>query len=374
MEVVPKNAAERTYSVCVLLFALITFSSFVSSITSEMTHIRMLNSRKLETQSKLRKYLRERGISRKLISGVWHFLDQKDWKNRVTLRIKEQDVVALNILPPAMRRDLRVLGRAPALKKHPFFSTYAANEPNAFYYLCDAALSELSLLPKQELFGSTSVVKEVQMVFVLEGVMDYWLPCSCGIDTHAGMEPDAASLYVANKRSFSDLLRKLPSLVEEASLRVASSKVSKATSRNEGHSTGQDRLSLTCRDRIYSGEWACEAALWASDVELSCPLIAAEITEVLLVDPAAFHDVIMQFRLSSELVANYARAFVKEVPPMVGCRWRLPVALNIPKSQEMAQMELVFPGYDTASASRSASRSTTTRSSWLRAFGVSNAH
>eukprot|EP00971_Amphidinium_carterae_P233262 4629898-Amphidinium_carterae.1 len=37
-----------------------------------------VGNRDEETQSKLRKYLRERGISRKLISGVWHFLDQKD--------------------------------------------------------------------------------------------------------------------------------------------------------------------------------------------------------------------------------------------------------------------------------------------------------
>merc|ERR1719217_1505271 len=43
MEVYPHNSTERGFSVVVLLFALLFFSSFLSSITAAMTRLRSLN-------------------------------------------------------------------------------------------------------------------------------------------------------------------------------------------------------------------------------------------------------------------------------------------------------------------------------------------
>merc|ERR1719491_32015 len=47
MEVVPENTVERVFCVMVLVFAMVTFSSFISSITNAMTQLRNLNSDKL---------------------------------------------------------------------------------------------------------------------------------------------------------------------------------------------------------------------------------------------------------------------------------------------------------------------------------------
>merc|ERR1719313_3114194 len=66
MEVYPHNAAERAFSVVVLLFALIFFSSYLSSITMAMTALRNLNAHSTQQMTLLRRFLNERQISRDL--------------------------------------------------------------------------------------------------------------------------------------------------------------------------------------------------------------------------------------------------------------------------------------------------------------------
>merc|ERR1719330_1450843 len=63
MEVGPQNLSERVFAVVVILFALLTFSTFVSSITSGMTRLRMLKSEKAKQEYLLRSFLKENKIS-----------------------------------------------------------------------------------------------------------------------------------------------------------------------------------------------------------------------------------------------------------------------------------------------------------------------
>merc|ERR1719326_972496 len=44
MEISARNTAERVYTVCVLMFAMVTFSSFISSITNATTQLRKLDA------------------------------------------------------------------------------------------------------------------------------------------------------------------------------------------------------------------------------------------------------------------------------------------------------------------------------------------
>merc|ERR1712072_764529 len=74
MEVHAHNQKERVYSIFVLLFAMITFSSFVSSITSSMTHLRKLKSEPAKQETILRRYFAENKISAELGQRIWKFL------------------------------------------------------------------------------------------------------------------------------------------------------------------------------------------------------------------------------------------------------------------------------------------------------------
>merc|ERR1712139_444488 len=70
MEVYPHNPTERAFAVVVLLFALVFFSSFLSSITSAMTQLRQLNYATDQQFSLLRRFLKERQVSRELSTRI----------------------------------------------------------------------------------------------------------------------------------------------------------------------------------------------------------------------------------------------------------------------------------------------------------------
>merc|ERR1712083_603809 len=66
----------------------------------------------------------------------------------------------------------------------------------------------------------------------------------------------------------------------------------------------------------------CEAALWARRVELCSPFIAADKSEVLLVNTAEFIDIVMRHENSRTKVGRYADTFCDYIGDMCNCRWR----------------------------------------------------
>merc|ERR1712110_795830 len=66
MEVSATNLSERIYSVVTILCAMVVFSTFISSITEAMTHLRKVNSRRDEEYAVLRAYFTENKVSMEL--------------------------------------------------------------------------------------------------------------------------------------------------------------------------------------------------------------------------------------------------------------------------------------------------------------------
>merc|ERR1719281_1507425 len=75
MEVHPTNVQERLFAVVTLLFALIVFSSYVSSITQAMNQLRSLNKENSKKLSMLRKFLVHHRVSRDLAFRVRRYLE-----------------------------------------------------------------------------------------------------------------------------------------------------------------------------------------------------------------------------------------------------------------------------------------------------------
>jgi len=75
MAVQPQNFHERVFAVAVLLFAMVTFSSFVSSITDLMTHMRNLRSVETKNFMKLDRYLKDTCISLNLSVRIRRYLE-----------------------------------------------------------------------------------------------------------------------------------------------------------------------------------------------------------------------------------------------------------------------------------------------------------
>lgn len=314
MEVTAVNDVERTYTVCVLIFAMITFSSFVSSITQSMTHLRAINARKYEQETKLHKYLNQHGISTQLASRVWHFLNQKHVLQAAQTRTKENDVHVLQTLPASLRSELRFEAYSPELHKHPFFFHFGLIEPIAMHQICNRAITEHSMLRRQELF-SNKHGEQVHMFFVEEGCLDYVLPCKCAA---LAMKEDPE---------------------DQVDSDIEGDKDSPVTS---FASVDEDICCHRGTDRVKSGEWACEAALWAQEVELYGPFTAVERTEVLMISTTEFQSIVMKHKGSRKRVSRYGESFVQYLGQQTKCRWRTAIASDFSVIQDLVHHEFDY--------------------------------
>merc|ERR1719277_307460 len=77
MDISARNFSERVFSVVVLLFAMLVFSSIVASITSAMTALRNLQGNEMRQFWLLRRYLRQRNIPKGLSDRIIKFLEHR---------------------------------------------------------------------------------------------------------------------------------------------------------------------------------------------------------------------------------------------------------------------------------------------------------
>merc|ERR1719394_2240513 len=77
MDISARNLWERLFSVMVLLFAMLVFSSIVASITSAMTALRNLQGNEMRQFWLLRRYLRQRSIRPGLANRIIKFQEKK---------------------------------------------------------------------------------------------------------------------------------------------------------------------------------------------------------------------------------------------------------------------------------------------------------
>mmetsp|Transcript_93815 Transcript_93815/g.280006 ORF Transcript_93815/g.280006 Transcript_93815/m.280006 type:complete len:770 (-) Transcript_93815:26-2335(-) len=177
MEVVPQNAYERAFNVVVIICGFVIFSSFVSSITGAMNHIRNINARALEQDAIIRQYFSENNIHHTLASKVWTFVRQKRVSGK---RLRIEELPILQQLPLRIRDELRQEMYTPHLIQHPILRVYSRLCPSAIRKVCITALSEVSLLSGKELKipeGGTT-----NMIFVLIGCLEYHLFTTDGYD------------------------------------------------------------------------------------------------------------------------------------------------------------------------------------------------
>jgi len=151
IEIQPENAAERAFAIGVVLFGLVTFSSFVSSITGTMARLRKLQSEKLAETSKLNSYFDQHKISVMLTKCIFDFAKNIEWKHK--RRVHEGDIAVMKQLPQRLLLQLRHEVYSPLMNAHPFFIAYRDFESGELYLqLCQSAFTECFLSPGEDVF------------------------------------------------------------------------------------------------------------------------------------------------------------------------------------------------------------------------------
>lgn len=166
------NTPERIYSVCVLLFGLVAFSSFVSSITASMTTLRKLQSGSGRAEAILRNYFIENNISTELGQIIWKFLWSTHFSHQKTVLERDvADIVAL--LPRSLRAKLREELFLPVLVTLPFFRVFSSLSSQGAQAVCHESLREICMVTCEEQFGPGS--RAESMYIVTAGVVNYFL-------------------------------------------------------------------------------------------------------------------------------------------------------------------------------------------------------
>mmetsp|Transcript_43910 Transcript_43910/g.103874 ORF Transcript_43910/g.103874 Transcript_43910/m.103874 type:complete len:850 (+) Transcript_43910:261-2810(+) len=275
MEVVAGNAVERIFSVVTLVFALMIFSSFLSSITAATTQLQQLSSEAPMKMSQLRRYMKSRAIPRGLKVRILRYVDHQLAVYRQ--QVQENDVELLAFLSTPLMRELKQHINQPFLIKHPFFERCAKRDRNALQIICNSAITLIPLSKGDTLF--TQRASDNQMFFLVTGCLEY----SPGKQRTPTNKPSGTILPT-----------------------TSSSRRNGGEARMESKSTGRDEMIL------YSKDWCCEPSLWTYWTHVGS-MHATTVSEVIALNAVTFSDIVQSHPLLATSVLHYGRGFVEQL-------------------------------------------------------------
>jgi len=171
MTVQPHNANERAFAIVVLVLALITFGSFLSSITSAITSLRKLDARHEGQFWLLRKYLRQHKISRDLAMRVTRYLQVA--VSRQKTRVQEGQIELMALLSHSLRARLQKELFTQNCN-HPFFEVLARRSAVTMSDMCVKAVSQEQFSKGDVLFHELDPARS--MFLLNEGTTVYFRP------------------------------------------------------------------------------------------------------------------------------------------------------------------------------------------------------
>jgi len=169
MDVSATNCPERLFSILILLWALVALSSIIGSVSASMTALRNMSSDENKNFWMLRRYLRQKHISKSLVQRIVKYLEhQQVAKHKV---IAPDSVKLLGALSDQFQIELAHELKAPVMLEHPFFKYCDGKIPSTMRRLCNSALKTLSFAQNEVIFNPGD--EGLRMYFVMLGNVEY---------------------------------------------------------------------------------------------------------------------------------------------------------------------------------------------------------
>lgn len=172
MEVGPQNLGERIFAVGALLVAWMISASAVSVITTAMTRDSFFNIQGSMESVKLRKYLLEHCISRKLMARILRNASYAVAER--TRNVTEDNLELLKLVSEPLRVELHFEVCSPILSSHPFFRQYKEVNPAAMRRTCHSAVTQVCLSPGDIMFSEGEAPTVPVMYILVSGTLKYW--------------------------------------------------------------------------------------------------------------------------------------------------------------------------------------------------------
>jgi len=167
MHVQPENSAERMFTICVVIFALVGFSYLVGSITNSMTQLRSMSEDATKQFWVLRRYLKQHQVPLELSTRIQRYLEHA-WA-RQKASAAEPKLFAL--LSQQLMQELKCARSLPHLQIHPLFKCLQEFSYISLQRLAVNAISWHNLAREDVLFLPKETATHVY--FVVEGRLSY---------------------------------------------------------------------------------------------------------------------------------------------------------------------------------------------------------
>eukprot|EP00930_Biecheleria_cincta_P039021 TRINITY_DN26833_c0_g1_i1.p1 TRINITY_DN26833_c0_g1~~TRINITY_DN26833_c0_g1_i1.p1 ORF type:complete len:694 (-),score=122.21 TRINITY_DN26833_c0_g1_i1:138-2195(-) len=150
MDIQPHNIYERTFSIFVVVFALVGFSYVVGSITGSLTQLRNMSEHATKEFWKLRRFLRKNQVTQSLAFRIKKFTEHAHKRQKNVMSV--QSVAMLQLLSDQLSRELHYELNIGNLDIHPLFQAMKSETLPCLQRLCVQAISYKNLAPQEVVF------------------------------------------------------------------------------------------------------------------------------------------------------------------------------------------------------------------------------
>lgn len=169
MKVQPVNPLERGLAIFVIVWGMVFFSLFLSSITQERMRLRSLTKKIDRDNWMMRRYMRQHGVSREFSVRAVQYVDA--FVAPMMQRVQRKDVALLDCLSHPLQVELQAEIYFHTLLVHPFFVNLKAKSITMASSLFSDVSQEVSLAKYDLLFEVGQVSHE--MFFMSQGAVGY---------------------------------------------------------------------------------------------------------------------------------------------------------------------------------------------------------
>lgn len=98
--IAPQNWIERAFASCIVIYAFVAFSSFVSAVTNAANELRAFTMRSSQQEVQIRRFLGDQKVSSDLWCRIRKFCQEANSRARM---VTEQDIAVFNEIPESLR-------------------------------------------------------------------------------------------------------------------------------------------------------------------------------------------------------------------------------------------------------------------------------
>mmetsp|Transcript_79302 Transcript_79302/g.190323 ORF Transcript_79302/g.190323 Transcript_79302/m.190323 type:complete len:786 (+) Transcript_79302:37-2394(+) len=295
VDVHPQNMVERTFAIMVLIFGLVLFSSFISSITASMTQLRNMQEDKSKQFWLLRRYLQQKQVPPDLGFKVLRYTEYATSSRGEA--IPEHRITILGMLTKQLRSELRFVTHYRCLRKHGFFELVGVMNESVLHMMSSGpTLITKALAAQDPLFDTVDAA--TAMYFVDQGAVQYIQASIAQASVTATF--GGATLGVSDRLS-----EKMPVPVTPASINHLALDPEYTMSMEDVVTASQEAGQV-----IQPGGHLCEVALWAKWKHVGSARAVLE-SSIVLVSVKGFAECVRRDPAVDAMASVYAKTFVQ---------------------------------------------------------------